>query len=422
MFPTLSASIFVEESLFLPQIQTDAQHEGILFGLVLVFPLTCKFVFFPFSETKFFALFTIIAALATVGYSQTVLLNGGRITYGGSSSGSYLLGTGGGLSGASTLGSARVVGIVQQAAPAYTTVAAAPAYTTVAAAPTYATVAAAPAYATVAAAPATQTVLVQQPAVQTVRVQAVQVQAAQGPINAAIQTQRNVQVVDVPNNDVQPAPQSVVIGPNVQPLSLEFHSQSSPLSVQQLHHPTAPAAPQVSRHEEEADVLRQEIVKPVVQEVHETIQPIRRITQELRPVEEHVNQILNRGEQRAIVQAAPAPATIQVAAAPAAVEVAAAPAAVEVAAAPAVQVAQVAQVARPIQLAVASQPSIAYLQGASAGGYRTVNLGGLQTLNLGGLRTVNLGGLRTVNLGGLRTVRLGGLQTLGRQSYIIQKK
>ncbi|KPM11285.1 hypothetical protein QR98_0098550, partial [Sarcoptes scabiei] len=117
---------------------------------------------------------------------------------------------------------------------------------------------------------------------------------------------------------------------------------------------------QHSSYEEQPDLLRQDIVKPVVQDVHETIVPFRRITQELKPVQETIHQILPRGEQRGFFQrqqvaqvaqvaqtpavatfaaARPAAVAVQaVQAAPAAVAVQAAPAAVAVQAAPAVAV------------------------------------------------------------------------------------
>ena len=88
--------------------------------------------------------------------------------------------------------------------------------------------------------------------------------------------------------------------------------------------------------------MRQDIVKPVVQDVHETIVPFRRITQELKPVQESVHQILPRGQERGFYQQQQQVRVAQHVAAPAAVAVQpvvqAAPAisAVRVAAAPAV--------------------------------------------------------------------------------------
>lgn len=164
-----------------------------------------------------------------------------------------------------------------------------------------ATVAAAP-VATLAAAPVT---FAAAPAVSTA--------AASGPITAAIQTQRTVEVVDVPSTSQGAETQTVVIGPNVQPINLEFQTQASPLTATQSHLPTAPQQTQHSSYEEQPDVLRQDIVKPVIQDVRETVVPFRRITQEVRPVQESMHQILPRGQERGYVQASAATSTVRAA-------------------------------------------------------------------------------------------------------------
>ena len=128
--------------------------------------------------------------------------------------------------------------------------------------------------------------------------QVAQASQISGPIQAAVQSTRSVEVVDAPSTGGVSAPQSLVIGPSVQPIDIEFQSQSSPVSVRQSHIPGQPNPPQVSRHQEEPDLLRQEIVKPVVHEVTEAIQPIRRVTQQVLPVQETVSQVLTRGQQQ----------------------------------------------------------------------------------------------------------------------------
>lgn len=117
-----------------------------------------------------------------------------------------------------------------------------------------------------------------------------------GPVYAAVQSTRNVQYVDGPS--AQPAqPQTIVIGPSVQPLDFEFQSQSSPVNVRQTHIPSQPGPPQESSHTEEPDVLRQTITKPLIHEVHEEITPVRRISQVVNPVQEEINQLVTRGQQ-----------------------------------------------------------------------------------------------------------------------------
>jgi len=109
--------------------------------------------------------------------------------------------------------------------------------------------------------------------------------------------------VDAGSTGEAAVPASIVIGPSVQPIDIEFQSQSSPVTIHQSHIGGQASAPQVSSHTEEADILRQEIVKPVIHEVTEAIQPYRTITQEVRPVLETVNQLITRGEQRQVAVA-----------------------------------------------------------------------------------------------------------------------
>lgn len=124
----------------------------------------------------------------------------------------------------------------------------------------------------------------QQQAFQVVPVQiATRQQQSSGPIFAAVQSRRNIQFIDVPSNGGAGPRQTIVIGPSVQPLDFEFQSQSSPISVTQTHIPGRPNPPQESSHTDEPDVLRQTITKPIIHNVEETIQPVRRITQQVNP-------------------------------------------------------------------------------------------------------------------------------------------
>src|SRR5699024_6087954 len=95
------------------------------------------------------------------------------------------------------------------------------------------------------------------------------------------------------------------------------------------HIPGQPNPPQFASHQDEPDLLKQEIVKPIVHEVTEAIQPVRKITQEVRPVQETINQVITRGQQVQPAQtevAQPAPTLALAVAAPTNVAVQAAPA------------------------------------------------------------------------------------------------
>lgn len=126
---------------------------------------------------------------------------------------------------------------------------------------------------------------------------------AGGIIQAAVITKYRVQYVDVPSQGGAPVVQQIVIPAKSQPLDISFESQSSPINVHQVHIPGKAAEPQFSSHQEEPDVLKQEIIKPILHEVIEAIQPLRKITQEVRPVIEEVNQIISRGQQQTVAVA-----------------------------------------------------------------------------------------------------------------------
>lgn len=144
------------------------------------------------------------------------------------------------------------------------------------------------------------------------------VQPYAGPVSAAIQTIRTQHVVDIPTPQDVIQPSTLVIEPNVMPVNIEFRSQSSPVNVNQVHIPGRPGIVERTNSEEEPDRLIHEVVKPVVQEVRETIVPFRRITQEILPVQEEVHSLVARGQNQKVIAAeapvAVAPARVAVAA------------------------------------------------------------------------------------------------------------
>ncbi|OTF82725.1 DFP2-like protein, partial [Euroglyphus maynei] len=83
-----------------------------------------------------------------------------------------------------------------------------------------------------------------------------------------------------------------------QPYSIVFRTHSMPVKIKQQHQ-TLPA-PEVEfvRSQEEAHRIKHEVIRPVIQEVHEIIQPYRRVVQEVRPVIENVHTIVAKGEPR----------------------------------------------------------------------------------------------------------------------------
>ncbi len=150
-----------------------------------------------------------------------------------------------------------------------------------------------------------------------------------GPVVAAIETRRSSQVVDVPTSRDLITPQTLIVEPSLQPVNIEFRSSASPINVNQVYIPGRPGEVQATRSEEEPDRHLHEIVKPVIQEVRETVVPYRRVTQEILPIQEEINSILARGQQQQVI-AQPAVTTVGVEPAVAAVGVQPAVAAVGV--------------------------------------------------------------------------------------------
>jgi len=127
------------------------------------------------------------------------------------------------------------------------------------------------------------------------------VQQHVGPITAAIETRRHHQVIDVPTSQDVIQPQTLIIEPNVLPVNIEFRSQSSPVNVNQVHIPGRPGQHQATQSEDEPDRLTHEVIKPVIQEIRETIVPFRRITQEVLPVQEEINTVVARGQRQQVI-------------------------------------------------------------------------------------------------------------------------
>jgi len=95
-----------------------------------------------------------------------------------------------------------------------------------------------------------------------------------------------------------PQPQVLDVQPIAQPVHVNFATASAHVSVHQTHIPAPPVPIQRTRHIDTPHKVIHEVIKPVIQEVIEIIQPYRRITQEIRPVIEEVHTIIHKGERR----------------------------------------------------------------------------------------------------------------------------
>ncbi|OTF77006.1 DFP2-like protein, partial [Euroglyphus maynei] len=122
--------------------------------------------------------------------------------------------------------------------------------------------------------------------------------AASGPVQAAVRSRHVIEYVDIdlPQEDV--APQIIDVDAGHLPLILNFKSASSRIQVHQTHEGSEPGEIQETESEDEPQLLRHSVTKPIIQEVREIITPFRRIVQEIRPVEEEVKTIVARGRGR----------------------------------------------------------------------------------------------------------------------------
>lgn len=114
-------------------------------------------------------------------------------------------------------------------------------------------------------------------------------------MDAAIHSEHSVHTVPVSSSKLPAKTPVVNINGDALPLTMRFNTVSTRINAVQKHisHPG-----QVQKHNtvDEPDLLIQNIQKPVIQEVHEVITPMRKITQEVRPVQERIQTIIARGQ------------------------------------------------------------------------------------------------------------------------------
>jgi len=121
--------------------------------------------------------------------------------------------------------------------------------------------------------------------------------AQAGPIDAAIQTvSRTVDYRVVPYTGEPAAIQDINVGPQEQPIRINFQSKSSPVVVTQQHIGAEPGQVQVTQSEDEPQVAIHNVNRAVRQEVNEVVQPYRTLNQIVEPVIESTHTNIARGE------------------------------------------------------------------------------------------------------------------------------
>jgi len=91
-------------------------------------------------------------------------------------------------------------------------------------------------------------------------------------------------------------PTSIEVGANAIPIDFLFRSASSQLNVQQMH-TGAMGSNQETASEDEAHMLKHTVKKPIYQEVREIVAPYRKITQEVKPVQENIETIIAKAQK-----------------------------------------------------------------------------------------------------------------------------
>lgn len=102
-------------------------------------------------------------------------------------------------------------------------------------------------------------------------------EAIGSPVQAAIATKRTFEVRPIMLQSEPPVPSVVDVQPSEQPVQVIFRTQSSPVLVQQVHTPSVHAPLEKTNSEDEPHRVLHEVVRPVIQEVREIIQPFRRV-------------------------------------------------------------------------------------------------------------------------------------------------
>jgi len=98
------------------------------------------------------------------------------------------------------------------------------------------------------------------------------VEAIGAPVHAAIATKRTFEVRPIMLQSEPAVPSVVDVQPSEQPVQVIFRTQSSPVLVQQVHTPSAPAHVEKTNSEDEPHRVLHQVVRPVIQEVREIIQ------------------------------------------------------------------------------------------------------------------------------------------------------
>lgn len=105
-------------------------------------------------------------------------------------------------------------------------------------------------------------------------------QSGGSPVAAAVQTKRTVEVKPVRIPEDHAEPHVVDVEASVQPVHVIFRSSSNPIMVNQIHKPAEQGKVERTESEDEPHRVQHRVTRPIIQQVHEIIQPYRKVLQE----------------------------------------------------------------------------------------------------------------------------------------------
>ncbi|UXI16319.1 hypothetical protein NH340_JMT02262 [Sarcoptes scabiei] len=116
-------------------------------------------------------------------------------------------------------------------------------------------------------------------------------------IPAAIRSNRDIKVFEVPSSEETIEPITIEVGASPSSkLNIKFTSVSSPLDVEQ-NHISLPGSVRETSSEDEPYRLVHTVTRPIYQEVHEVIKPFRKVRQEIQPVQEDIQTIVAKKDK-----------------------------------------------------------------------------------------------------------------------------
>lgn len=119
------------------------------------------------------------------------------------------------------------------------------------------------------------------------------------PIKAAINSHHIVNHYEIDTPKEPYKPNLIEVKSSMPMFHIKFSSASSKVNVFHQHEPSkVNKEPIESFSQDEPHIIRQQVVKPIVQQIHEIITPVRKVVQEIKPVVETIDTIISRSTKK----------------------------------------------------------------------------------------------------------------------------